>query len=188
MMKKICVFGGSAAGHDPALKDQAERIGAMAAARNVGIVFGGGHIGMMGAVSASAHKAGGYVHGVIPEFLKNLEVASSDLSKLTITEDMHERKTLMYADSDAFLALPGGFGTMEEIMEIITWRQLRLHNKPIMLFNYNGFWDSLVTMFHQASEQGFIRAQHLNLVDTLENLDEVADFIDTLSSEAETGD
>ena len=181
-MKKLCIFGGSSAGHDPAAVDQAKRIGGMAAARGFGIVFGGGRIGMMGAVSDSACEAGGFVHGVIPEFLKNLEVASDSVTRLTVTQTMHERKTIMYAESDAFIALPGGFGTMEEILEIITWRQLRMHDKPIILFNPDGFWDPLITMFHQSSEKGFIRAQHLNLLDTAETADEIADFLDHLAA------
>lgn len=180
-MKKICVFGGSSPGNDPAFKDQAQRIGAMAAARGLGIVFGGGRIGMMGAVSDAAFEGQGYVHGVIPEFLQTLEIASSSVSRLTVTQTMHERKTIMYAESDAFIALPGGFGTMEEILEIITWRQLKMHDKPIMLFNPDGFWDSLITMFHHASEQGFLRPQHLNLLDTIESLDDIADFLDQVA-------
>ena len=181
-MKKICVFGGSSSGHNPEAVEQAKKIGAMAAARGLGIVFGGGHIGMMGAVSDAAHDAGGYVHGVIPEFLKNLEIASPSVSKLTVTENMHERKTIMYEDSDAFLALPGGFGTMEEILEIVTWRQLRTHDKPIVLFNTGGYWDPLMTMFHHASEGGFIHPKHLGLVETAEDLDDVADYFDQLAS------
>lgn len=180
-MKKICVFGGSSPGNDPSFVDQASRIGAMASARGLGIVFGGGRIGMMGAVSDAAHESNGFVHGVIPEFLKNLEVASGNVSRLTVTQTMHERKTIMYAESDAFLALPGGFGTMEEILEIITWRQLKMHDKPIILFNPDGFWDSLITMFHHASEQGFLRHQQLNLLDTIENLDDMADFLDQVA-------
>jgi uncharacterized protein (TIGR00730 family) len=150
----------------------------MAAARGLGIIFGGGRIGMMGVVSDAAFESGGYVHGVIPEFLETLEVASTSITDLTVTKTMHERKKIMYAEGDIFLALPGGFGTMEEILEVITWRQLRVHDKPIMLFNTNGFWDPLITMFKQSSELGFLRPEHLKLFRTSTTLDELADFFD----------
>ena len=181
-MKKICIFGGASTGHNAQTVDGARRIGAMAASRGLGIVFGGGRVGMMGAFSDAAFQEGGYVHGVIPEFLKNLEVANTNISKLTVTLNMHERKTLMYEQSNAFLALPGGFGTMEEILEVITWQQLGIHDKPIMLFNTGGYWDSLTAMFHEASEAGFIRSRHLSLVDVAENLDDIADFFDRLAA------
>ena len=181
-MIKLCVFAGSSAGHDPLLVDIVKRIGAMVAARNIGIVYGGGRTGLMGAIADGAIEAQGYVHGIIPQFLENLEVAHQGITDLTITTTMHERKTIMYDEGDAFLVLPGGFGTMEEVMEIITWRQLKSHNKPIMLFNYEGYWDSLITMWHQASEAGFIRPPQLNLADSVDDLDGLADFLDPLKS------
>ena len=179
-MIKLCVFAGSSAGQDPLLVDLVKRIGAMAAARGIGIVYGGGRTGLMGALADGATDAQGYVHGIIPKFLENLEVAHQGVSDLTITTTMHERKTIMYDEGDAFLVLPGGFGTMEEVMEIITWRQLKSHNKPIMLFNYEGYWDSLISMWHQASEHGFIRPAQLNLADSIDDLDGIADFLDGL--------
>ncbi len=179
-MFKICVFAGSSPGHDPELVEITKRIGGMAAAREIGIVYGGGRTGLMGAVADGTMDAGGYVHGVIPKFLQTLEIAHSGISKLTITEDMHERKHMMYKISDAFLVLPGGFGTMEEAMEVITWRQLKTHNKPIFLFDYNEFWQGLLSMWHHSSEQGFIKPMQLGLADSLETLDEVADCFDRL--------
>lgn len=181
-MIKLCVFAGSSAGHDPALIDVVKRIGAMAAARDIGIVYGGGRTGLMGAIADGSTEAQGYVHGIIPQFLETLEVAHQGITDLTITTTMHERKTIMYDEGDAFLVLPGGFGTMEEVMEIITWRQLKSHNKPIMMFNYEGYWDSLITMWHQASEAGFIRPQQLSLADSVEDLDGLADFLDQLAA------
>ncbi|XDZ66794.1 TIGR00730 family Rossman fold protein [Alphaproteobacteria bacterium LSUCC0684] len=183
-MKNICIFAGSSKGHDPAHVDHAWRIGAMIAARGLGMVYGGGRTGLMGAVADGATENGGQVHGIIPRFLDTLEIAHQGISKLTITETMHERKTIMYDASDAFLALPGGFGTMEEVLEIITWRQLKVHDKPICLFNADGFWDHLVTMFHLSSEAGFIRPHQLNLVASADSLDALADHLDLLANRA----
>ena len=156
----------------------------MAAARGVGIVYGGGRIGLMGAVADGATAEGGYVHGVIPRFLETLEVAHQGVSKLTITETMQGRKSTMYDDSDAFVALPGGFGTMEELLEIITHRQLKLHNKPILIFNPNGYWDCLVAAFGHANGEGFIRDPHLKLFQVVENMDQLGDFMDLFADKA----
>ena len=136
---KLCVFAGSASGHDPELTDVVRKVGVMMAARGIGLVYGGGRTGLMGAIADGALSGDGYVHGIIPKFLENLEVGHTGCTTLTITKDMHERKTMMYDEADAFLALPGGFGTMEEILEIITWRQLRSHQKPIFVFNHKGY-------------------------------------------------
>jgi uncharacterized protein (TIGR00730 family) len=181
-MLKICVFAGSSSGHDAELMEITRRIGGMAAARNIGVVYGGGRTGLMGAIADGALEAGGFVHGIIPKFLATLEVAHEGVSELTITDDMHQRKKIMHDNSDAFLALPGGFGTMEETMEAITWRQLRSHNKPIFMFDYKGFWDNLLSMWHHSSEQGFIKPAQLGLVDSLDTLDDVADCFDRLKS------
>ena len=177
-MGNICVFAGSSTGGAPEYAGLARQFGAMAAARGIGIVYGGGRIGLMGAVADGATSEGGHVHGVIPRFLETLEVAHQSLAKLTITETMQERKTIMYEDSDAFVALPGGFGTMEELLEITTHRQLKLHNKPIMIFNHNGYWDNLVAAFGSASEAGFIRTPHLKLFEVVDSLDGLGDFLD----------
>ncbi|NDA07813.1 MAG: TIGR00730 family Rossman fold protein [Alphaproteobacteria bacterium] len=183
-MKTICVFAGSSKGNDPVYVEMADRIGAMIAARGLEIVYGGGRTGLMGAIADGATENDGQVHGIIPRFLDTLEIAHQGISKLTITETMHERKTIMYESSDAFLALPGGYGTMEEVLEIITWRQLKVHDKPICLFNPNGFWDHLMTMFHVSSEAGFIRPNQLNLVDSLDSMDALADHLDHLTKGA----
>lgn len=183
-MFKICVFAGSAAGHDPELVELVRRIGGMAAVRKIGVVYGGGRTGLMGAIADGTLDAGGYVHGVIPTFLENLEVAHQGVSKLTVTENMHQRKTIMYDDCDAFLVLPGGFGTMEEVMEVITWRQLKTHNKPIYMFDHKGYWKNLMSMWHHASEQGFIKPMQLGLADSLDDLDDVADCFDQLIASA----
>ena len=181
-MTKLCIFAGSSSGHDPELVECVKRIGGMIAARDIGVVYGGGRTGLMGAVADGAIESGGYVHGIIPKFLETLEVAHEGISDLTVTTTMHERKTIMYEEGDAFLVLPGGYGTMEEVMEILTWRQLKSHNKPIMMFNYNGFWDGLISMWHHASESGFIRPLQLNLADSIDDIDGVGDFLDKLKA------
>ena len=152
----------------------------MIASRGFGMVYGGGSTGMMGASARGAVNHGGKVHGIIPKFLQNLEVANHDISQLTITENMHQRKQMMYSESQAFIVLPGGFGTMEEMLEVLTWCQLKVINKPIYLFNPNGFWNDMLAMFHNAAEHGFIRANHLSLVHHLDSVDDVADVLDKL--------
>lgn len=176
----ICVFAGASRGHDAQLHDIVTKIGGMIAARQIGLVYGGGRTGLMRTIADGVLHAGGYVHGVIPHFLANLEVAHRQINKLTTTETMHERKDIMFECSDAFLVLPGGFGTMEEALEIITWRQLKVHNKPILLFNHTGFWDSLITMWADASTAGFINPHQLKLVHSLQDIDAVADALDQI--------
>ena len=179
-MKKICVFAGSSTGSDPEYAEMALRIGGMIAARSIGLVYGGGRIGLMGALAQGALAENGYVHGIIPQFLDNLEVAHRELSKLTITETMHERKSLMYEESDAFLVLPGGFGTMDELHEVITHRQINLHNKPIWIFNHNGYWDSLIVQFRNSADKNFIRPHNLNLFENADSIDAIADWLDNI--------
>ena len=183
-MRKICVFAGSSTGNDPEHADLARQIGAMAAARGLGIVYGGGRIGLMGALADGATSENGFVHGVIPKFLETLEVAHQGVTELTVTETMQQRKTIMYYESDAFLALPGGFGTMEELLEITTQRQLKLHNKPIVIFNHKGYWDNLVNAFHSANSEGFIRPQHMEIFQVADSMDELGDFMDGFTDKA----
>jgi len=174
----ICVFSGSSASSPPDLIEMAEQIGTMIASRGFGMVYGGGSTGMMGASALGAINHSGKVHGIIPRFLQNLEVTNHDISQLTITENMHQRKQMMYSESDAFIVLPGGFGTMEEMLEVLTWCQLKVINKPIYLFNPNGFWDDMLAMFQKAAKHGFIRANHMALVHHLDTVDDVADVLD----------
>ena len=183
-MKKLCVFAGSSSGGDSEYAETARQVGAMAAARGLGIVYGGGRIGLMGAVADGATAEGGHVHGVIPRFLETLEVAHQGVSELTVTETMQERKSTMYADSDAFLALPGGYGTMEELLEIITHRQLKLHDKPIVMLDQKGYWRHMVEAFKSASGEGFIRGAQLELYELVDGLDALGDFMDRLAETA----
>ena len=140
-MARICVFCGAARGADPAYAAQAGTLGRAIVAAGHGLVFGGGHVGLMGVVADSVLDAGGEAVGVIPQQLVDRELAHGGLTELKVVASMHERKALMAELSDAFVALPGGFGTLDELVEIITWRQLALHAKPIGLLDAAGFWD-----------------------------------------------
>ncbi|OMG56229.1 Rossman fold protein, TIGR00730 family [Azonexus hydrophilus] len=164
-MKRICVFCGSNAGHNPIYPAEAEKLGRLLAARNIELVYGGGNIGLMGAVADACLGAGGTVIGIIPEALMGKEVAGRavdhrTLTRLEVVDSMHTRKARMAELSDGFIALPGGFGTFEELCEILTWGQLGFHVKPIGLLNVNGFYDPLLAMFDRAVSDGFLREQN----------------------------
>ena len=172
-MKNICVFCGSSPGLDPQFMELAKVVGALIAESGCGLVYGGGKVGLMGAVADAVLAKKQEVIGVIPKSLMSAEVAHTGVSKLHVVESMHDRKKLMYDLSDAFLILPGGMGTLDEMFEIITWAQLKYHNKPIYLLNEFGFYNSLIEFVNFSSEQGFIKPQHLGLfkvVDNFENL------------------
>jgi uncharacterized protein (TIGR00730 family) len=155
-LQKICVYCGSGAGTDPAFIKAAVAFGKIMAQSGIGLVYGGGSIGLMGAVSHSVHDHGGKVTGIIPEFLMTRERAQRS-HELIVTGSMHERKQLMFEQADAFVALPGGVGTLEEVIEQLTWAQLGQHRKPILLANINGFWDPLCALLDHMRQLEFIR-------------------------------
>lgn len=155
-MKRICVFCGSHAGNDPAYARIANEAAKAIVAAGYGVVYGGGGIGLMKIVADAALEAGGEVIGVIPHALARSEVAHQGLTQLHVVETMHERKALMDDLSDAFIALPGGFGTMDEFCEVLSWRQLRIHDKPIGLLNVLGYYDALLALFDSMVSEGFI--------------------------------
>lgn len=172
-MKRICVFCGSNAGHNPIYRIEAEKVGRLLAARGIELVYGAGNVGLMGAVADACLEAGGTVIGVIPEALVGKEVAGRvvdhrALTRLEVVDSMHTRKARMAELSDGFIALPGGFGTFEEFCEILTWGQLGFHVKPMGLLNINGFYDPLLAMFDRAVSDGFLRPQNraMALADT----------------------
>ncbi|NRA88586.1 MAG: TIGR00730 family Rossman fold protein [Rhizobiales bacterium] len=156
-IKNICVYCGSGNGLSPIYKQTAIQVGADIAKNNIGLIYGGGSTGLMGATAQSALNNGGYVTGVIPEFLQDKEIMLEDCSELIVTQNMHERKTLFFEKSDAFIALPGGIGTLEELVEMLTWKQLGQHNKKVLIANINGFWDPLITLIKQMQAETFIR-------------------------------
>jgi uncharacterized protein (TIGR00730 family) len=164
MFRRICIFCGSSTGLRPEYRTAAERIAVELARRKVGIVFGGGCVGLMGIVADTALAHGGHVIGVIPSAMVAREIAHRGLPDLRIVASMHERKALMARLSDAFIALPGGFGTFEEFCEVVTWTQLGLHGKPCGLLNVAGYFDGLVALFDRAVADGFIRRENRGIV------------------------
>jgi uncharacterized protein (TIGR00730 family) len=162
-MKNICVYCGSRNSINPKFPELARQVGNEIAKRNWGIVYGGAKIGMMGQLAESALRNNGEVSGVIPTQLKKREVAHLGLTQLHETQNMHTRKALMETLSDAFLVLPGGFGTLDEFFEILTWRQLGIHNKPIFLLNLEGYFDGLIQFTQNAIQYDFVQKESLNL-------------------------
>ena len=160
-MRRVCVFCGASSGRVPAYADAARGFGAALAARGLGLVYGGGRVGLMGAVADGALAAGGEVIGVIPQELVDRELAHDGVTELRVVGSLHERKALMAELSDAFVALPGGFGTLDELMEQLTWSQLGLHDKPVALFDVEGYWRPLIELARHATEEGFVRESDL---------------------------
>lgn len=160
MIRRICVFCGSNAGSDPAYADAARNLGLLFAREGIGLVYGGGSVGLMGEVADSVLSAGGEVIGVIPHALWAREVGHRGLTDLRIVETMHERKAMMADLSDAFIALPGGLGTLEEIFEIWTWAQLGLHAKPLGFLDVNGFYSPLMQFLDRAVRERFLKEPH----------------------------
>jgi len=163
-MKRICVFCGSNPGRDPVYMETAEKVGLFLAENGVELVFGGGRVGLMGKIADTVMENGGSVIGIIPKSLSDKEVAHQGLTELHIVDSMHTRKAMMEDLSDGFIALPGGFGTFEELCEIITWAQLGFHEKPCGFLNVNGYYDPLVELFDKATDQQFVRPKHRELV------------------------
>jgi uncharacterized protein (TIGR00730 family) len=163
-MKRICVFCGSSPGHDPRYLEAARSMGRTLARRGLGLVYGGGSVGLMGAVADAALASGGEVVGVIPRVLQIRELAHKSLSTLHVVESMHERKALMAELSDGFVALPGGMGTLEELSEVLTWAQLGLHARPVGLLDVAGYYQPLAEFFDRAVGAGFLRPAHRALL------------------------
>lgn len=154
-IRSLCVFCGSRVGLNPAFVEAAEQLGRSLAERDVRLIYGGGSIGLMGVVMQSVLDHGGEVTGVIPEFLMRREVGNPTLTELTVVDSMHERKRRMFELADGFAILPGGLGTLDEAIEIITWQQLGLHDKPVAVLSVEGYWSSLETLVEQVIAQGF---------------------------------
>jgi uncharacterized protein (TIGR00730 family) len=163
-MKRVCVFCGSSAGLRADYTHAAEALAAAMTQRRLGLVYGGGNVGLMGKTADAMLKAGGEVIGVIPQSLVAREVAHRGLTELRVVDTMHQRKALMNELSDAFIAMPGGFGTLEEFFEIVTWSQLGLHRKPSGLLNVSGYYDRLLGMLDHAVTERFVRPSHRDLV------------------------
>src|SRR5947199_695253 len=159
-MKRVCVFCGSQSGADPAHAETARELGRELARRGLALVYGGGRVGLMGELATAALRAGGEVVGVIPQSLSAKEIAFGEATELIVVGTMHERKALMADRADAFVALPGGFGTCEEFFEVLTWGQLGIHDKPIGVLNVAGFFDPLLAWVERSLAEGFLRPEH----------------------------
>tara|TARA_R110000868_G_scaffold80390_8_gene228425 strand:+ start:120 stop:728 length:609 start_codon:yes stop_codon:yes gene_type:complete len=156
----LCVYCGAGSGNDPAHMDAASALGRILAEENIRLIYGGGTIGMMGAISSAVIDNGGQVTGIIPRFLLDMEASHVELERLDeliLTEDMHERKRTMFDRSDGFIALPGGIGTLEELVEQLTWAQLGQHKKPVLLANINRFWQPLIDLISHMQDEAYIR-------------------------------
>lgn len=156
-IKSICVYCGSGFGDDPVFAKNAAALGRAMAEQGIDLVYGGGNVGLMGTVAQAVLDHGGYVTGIIPDFLKSREKLLDDIQETIVVPDMHTRKRLMFEKADAFVALPGGIGTLEELVEQMTWAQLGRHTKPILILSTKGFWKPLLTLFAHMRDQGFIR-------------------------------
>ena len=163
-LRRLCVFCGSSIGKRDAFPQAARELGSLLAAQHIELIYGGGNCGLMGVLADEVLKGGGRVTGVIPEGLKNKELGHGQLSKLHIVAGMHERKALMSSLADGFVALAGGFGTLEELFEVITWGQLGLQQKPIGLVNVEGFFDPVLKLMHHAIDEGFVRPEQHRLL------------------------
>jgi hypothetical protein len=164
-MERICVFAGSATGDRPAYAEAAAALGELLARRNLGVVYGGGNTGLMGVVANAAMVAGGEVIGVIPEALRDRELAHEGVTRLEVVDSMHTRKALMNDFADAFIALPGGVGTLEELFEMFTWAQLGIHHKPCGLLNAGGYFDPLIRFLEDMVAAGFLRPDQRALLE-----------------------
>lgn len=169
----LCIFCGSQAGANPAYAAATAALGREMAAAGTTLVFGGGRVGLMGVAADAVLAGGGKIVGVIPDFLKNKELAHTGATEMIVVPDMHTRKKVMFERSDAFCILPGGVGTLEEMFEIVTWRQLHLHNKPIVILNTEGYWQPLITLIDNMIGEGFAHRGHEALITVVNKPEEV---------------
>jgi uncharacterized protein (TIGR00730 family) len=180
----VCVYAGSRLGRRPEYRVAAERLGRGLAERGIGLVYGGGNVGIMGAMADAALAAGGRVVGVIPRFLEEREVRRGDLTEQYTVASMHERKAKMAELSDAFVVLPGGLGTLDETFEILTWRQLALHDRPVLIADVGGYWGDLFRQIERAVAEGFVYAEELRLFERHASVDAVLARLDALARPA----
>lgn len=178
-MKRLAVYCGSSMGTDPAFADTARALGQAMAARGIGLVYGGGRLGLMGVVADAVMRAGGEAHGVIPQALVDLEVAHTGLTELHFVADMHARKAKMTELTDAFVAIPGGIGTLDELFEAWTWNALGYHAKPFALLNVHGFWDGMIDFLDHVTASGFMSPARRAQLLVADGVDEAIDTLQT---------
>ncbi|HMC88250.1 MAG TPA: TIGR00730 family Rossman fold protein [Gemmataceae bacterium] len=176
-MRRLCVFCGSSPGQRPIHAESARSLGMIMAARGLALVYGGGHVGLMGVLADAVLEAGGEVIGVIPQSMVDKELAHTGISKLHIVGTMHERKALMADLADGFAALPGAFGTADELFEILTWAQLGLHAKPVGILNVDGFFQALLAWLDHAVAEGFLKPRHRQLLQEAGDAEKLVDLL-----------
>lgn len=169
-LKSLCVYCGSSSQVDQRYRTAATELGREMARRGIGLVYGGGRVGLMGLVADACLGAGGHVTGIIPEFLQRYEVGHGSVSELLVVDSMHERKQAMAERSDGFVVLPGGFGTLDETFEILTWKQLRLHDKPIVVLDVGGFWQPLIRLIDHVVAENFARPEMRDLIRVVDSV------------------
>jgi uncharacterized protein (TIGR00730 family) len=177
-LKRLTVFCGSGVGADPAYRQSAVMLGKAMADREIELVYGGAQIGIMGAVADAVLAAQGKVIGVIPKFLSGKEIAHAGLTEMIVVNTMHERKALMNQLCDGFITLPGGFGTMEELFEVLTWAQLGLHSKPVALLNVNGYYDQLIAMVSTMLKRDFIKQENQTMFLVSDNIEDLLEMME----------
>ncbi len=177
LRRRICVFCGSSPGVKPEYLAEAVKLGILLGTSGVGLVYGGAQVGLMGALADAALAHGGEVIGVLPQMLAGVEVAHQGLSKLVLVDTMHERKARMEQEADAFVALPGGFGTLDEFFEILTWAQLGIHAKPCLLVNTDGYYDHLLRFLRVAIDEGFLKPQNHAYIQVVSNAEEAMEKV-----------
>ena len=183
-MRRVCVFCGASSGRLPEYAEAARAFGAAAAARGLGIVYGGGRVGLMAAVADAALAGGGDVIGVIPQELVDRELAHGGLTELHVVDSLHVRKALMAQLSDGFVALPGGFGTLDELLEQLTWSQLGLHEKPVGLYDVEEYWRPLIALARHAADEGFVRESDLGAIAVGTEPEGLLDRLERMTREA----
>jgi uncharacterized protein (TIGR00730 family) len=182
-LSAVCVYCGSSSQVAQIYKDAAISLGHLLGERRIRVVYGGGRVGLMGLVADAALAKGGEVIGIIPRHIAEFEVAHRTLTALHVVETMHQRKSMMADLSQAFIVLPGGLGTLDEAFEILTWKQLGLHNHPVIIVNIGGYWDPLIALIRHAVEQGFVRPQHANLFQEVAGIEKI---LPALAAQPET--
>jgi len=190
VFSSVCVYCGSSSTVAQKFKTAAETIATELARRGARVVYGGGHVGLMGIVADSALKAGGKVIGIIPEHIRAQEIQHTGLTELHVVPDMHTRKRMMVERADAFIILPGGFGTLDELFEILTWKKLKLHNKPVIIFNQDGYWDTMIALVDKTIAENFSQPADralFTVVTTIEELFKAMDESATADIGALTG-
>lgn len=186
--RRVAVYCGSAWGSDPAFAAEAARLGTAIARAGLGMVYGGASVGLMGAVADAALAGGAEVIGVLPELLRDAEIAHPGLTRLEVVATMHARKARMVELADAFLMLPGGYGTLDEMMEVLTWRHLRLHSKPCILINTAGYWNGLLEFLDTAAGRGFLKAESRGLIEVARDALEAVEMVAAASPAMAEGD